>query len=66
MLENEESTAGPTGKKGLSLDVWIEQIPFKETRNYVKNVLAFRQVYAQLIGQPSAFCESFKHAPTII
>ena len=43
------------GKKGLSLDVWIEQIPFKETRNYVKNVLAFRQVYAQLIGQPLPF-----------
>ncbi len=43
------------GKKDLSLDVWIEQIPFKETRNYVKNVLAFRQVYAQLIGQPLPF-----------
>ena len=43
------------GKKGLSLDVWIEQIPFQETRNYVKNVLAFRQVYAQLIGQPLPF-----------
>ena len=43
------------GKKGLSLDVWIEQIPFKETRNYVKNVLAFRQVYSQLIGQPLPF-----------
>ena len=43
------------GKKALPLDVWIEQIPFKETRNYVKNVLAFRQVYAQLINQPLPF-----------
>ena len=42
-------------KKELSLDVWVEQIPFKETRNYVKNVLAFRQVYSQLLGQPEPF-----------
>ncbi len=42
-------------KQGLSLDVWIEQIPFKETRNYVKNVLAFRHVYSHLIGQPEPF-----------
>ena len=32
----------------LPMDVWIERIPFKETRNYVKNVLAFKQVYANL------------------
>ena len=42
-------------KKRLSLDVWIEQIPFKETRNYVKNVLAFRHVYSELLGQPESF-----------
>ncbi len=29
----------------MPMDVWIERIPFKETRNYVKNVLAFVQVY---------------------
>lgn len=37
---------------GLDMDVWIEKIPFRETRNYVKNVLAFTQVYAQLTGVP--------------
>ena len=42
-------------KKQLALDVWVEQIPFKETRNYVKNVLAFRQVYSELLGQPEPF-----------
>ena len=39
-------------KENLSMDIWIEQIPFRETRNYVKNVLAFRHVYAQLLNQP--------------
>ncbi len=29
----------------LPLDIWIETIPFDETRQYVKNVLAFRVIY---------------------
>lgn len=33
-------------KAGMPMDVWIETIPFKETRNYVQGVLAFHQVYA--------------------
>lgn len=37
---------------GTPIDVWIETIPFQETRNYVKNVLAFAQVYGQLLGSP--------------
>jgi soluble lytic murein transglycosylase len=36
----------------MAMDVWIEIIPFRETRNYVKNVLAFDQVYSQLLGSP--------------
>lgn len=35
----------------LPLDVWIETIPFKETRNYVQNVLAFRVIYDRLEGR---------------
>ena len=38
--------------EGWPMDVWIESIPFTETRNYVKNVLSFNQVYGQLLGQP--------------
>ena len=38
--------------KDMPMDVWIERIPFRETRNYVKNVLAFRHVYANRIGAP--------------
>ncbi len=36
---------------GRAMDVWIESIPFRETRDYVKNVLAFTQVYARLLGE---------------
>ena len=38
------------GKSGTPIDVWIETIPFRETRNYVKNVLAFRHVYAERLN----------------
>jgi len=38
-------------KKGnVPLDLWIETIPFKETRNYVKAVLAYQQIYSQHLG----------------
>jgi soluble lytic murein transglycosylase len=37
---------------GMPMDVWIETIPFHETRNYVKNVLAFRVVYGLLTETP--------------
>lgn len=41
--------------QNMPTDVWIETIPFRETRNYVKNVLAFRHVYAQRLGTPLPF-----------
>ncbi len=31
----------------LPLDVWIETIPYDETRQYVQNVLSFRVIYRQ-------------------
>ena len=38
----------------VSLDatIWIENIPYKETRNYVRNILEFVVVYEQRLGQP--------------
>jgi soluble lytic murein transglycosylase len=39
-------------RAGEPVDIWIENIPFGETRNYVKNVLAFTQVYGQLLDSP--------------
>ena len=41
--------------KDLALDVWIETIPFNETRNYVKNVLAYSTIYNYLLEQDSPF-----------
>ena len=32
--------------------VWVDTIPYKETRNYVRGVLAFTTVYQQRLGRP--------------
>ncbi|MBA6390139.1 transglycosylase SLT domain-containing protein [Colwellia sp. BRX10-3] len=37
--------------EALPADVWIETIPFKETREYVKSVLAYQQIYQHKVGQ---------------
>lgn len=34
----------------LDADVWVENIPFNETRDYVKNVMAFTTVYDHRLG----------------
>ncbi|MFD2165806.1 transglycosylase SLT domain-containing protein [Thalassotalea euphylliae] len=31
----------------LPADIWIETIPFKETREYVKSVMAYQQIYQE-------------------
>lgn len=38
-------------------DIWIETIPFKETRNYVKSVLAYQEIYQHKPGQVSQIFE---------
>ncbi|MDN7128002.1 transglycosylase SLT domain-containing protein [Pseudidiomarina terrestris] len=35
----------------IAIDRWIETIPYRETRDYVKNVLAYQQIYL-LLEQP--------------
>lgn len=35
----------------LSADIWIETIPFKETREYVKSVMAYQQIYREKTNQ---------------
>lgn len=32
-------------------DIWVETIPYRETRNYVKAVLAYQQIYQDKLGQ---------------
>jgi Soluble lytic murein transglycosylase and related regulatory proteins (some contain LysM/invasin domains) len=41
--------------KEKPVDVWIETIPFKETRQYVQNVLCFSVIYGYRLGQPTIF-----------
>ena len=36
----------------IAVDIWIENIPFKETRNYVRNILAYTVVYEMRLGLP--------------
>lgn len=39
-------------KGSVAADVWVENIPFRETREYVRRVLAYTAVYAHRLGQP--------------
>ncbi|MNO60559.1 Soluble lytic murein transglycosylase precursor [compost metagenome] len=36
----------------LSFDVWVETIPFDETRQYVQNVLSYSVIYGQKLNAP--------------
>lgn len=36
----------------MPADIWIETIPFKETREYVKSVMAYQQIYLLKTNQP--------------
>jgi len=42
-------------REGPAMDAaaWVENIPFSETRDYVKKVLANASIYAQLLGGPA-------------
>lgn len=45
------------------MDIWIETLPWKETRNYLKNVTAFYAVYQYRLNQPLSI-ERFMRAPS--
>ncbi len=40
------------GNEQLPFDVWIETIPFDETRQYVQNVLTYAVIYGDKLGAP--------------
>lgn len=42
----------------LPYDVWIETIPYKETRNYVQNVLFYSVIYGYRSGNKQSFVTS--------
>jgi soluble lytic murein transglycosylase len=43
--------------------LWIEQIPYKETREYVKNVLTYQQIYSQLSDSSDSFLSNLSNYP---
>ena len=36
--------------EGVPVEIWIETIPFRETRNYVQAVLSYNVVFQHLMG----------------
>jgi len=42
-------------EQGLTMDSWIEAIPYKETRRYVKNVLVYNVIYQHILDKPLEF-----------
>ncbi len=46
----------------LPADLWIETIPFKETREYVKNVLTYTAIYQEILGKKPTLA---KHMPYV-
>lgn len=44
---------------------WIEQIPYKETREYVKNVLTYQLIYAKLTDQTDSFISQIDNFPIL-
>lgn len=37
--------------EALEADIWVELIPYKETRNYVKAVMAYKQIYHSQLNE---------------
>jgi len=44
-------------------DIWIETIPYKETRNYVKNVMTYQAIYRSHLGQDIRLAKSLVSVP---
>lgn len=40
--------------EGLPVDIWIETIPYRETRNYVQAVLSYNVVFQYLMGDAAS------------
>jgi soluble lytic murein transglycosylase len=44
-------------QKDTATDVWVETIPFSETRSYVQNILTYTIIYQQLMNQKPSLKE---------
>lgn len=47
----------------MSADLWIETIPFKETREYVKSVLTYTAIYQEMLGRRSNIARYMPYVP---
>src|SRR5690606_31626765 len=41
----------------LDFDVWVESLPYDETRQYVQNVLTYAVIYGDKLGAPQSLVE---------
>lgn len=44
-------------------DIWVETIPFHETRNYVKNILTYQAIYRHHLGKDVRLSDALKLIP---
>lgn len=47
----------------VSGDIWVETIPFHETRNYVKNILTYQAIYRHHLGKEVKLSNALKLIP---
>lgn len=47
----------------MSADIWIETIPYKETREYVKNVMTYTVIYQEILGKTPTLARHMPYIP---
>jgi soluble lytic murein transglycosylase len=50
-------------RRGMPIDAWVESIPYRETRQYVKIVLSEWDVYRALAGEPPPSIDPLRPTP---
>lgn len=43
------------GEQGIKMDSWVESIPYRETRAYVKSILVYNVIYQHMLDKPLKF-----------
>lgn len=47
----------------MDADIWIESMPYQETRDYVKNIVTYSQIYRALDGKEANISQFMKPVP---
>ena len=48
----------------MAADLWIETIPYKESRDYIKNILIYTAVYQEMLGGKSNMARYMRYIPS--